>query len=93
MQDSSGVGVLSLLGRLPQDDAILAGLGEGQLSEPLHTVDVVAMDVTGREGWEVGRECWEAPGWDVTVLTCISYYCTAYLMNTTLHTICTALHI
>ena len=62
--------MFSFLRRLPQDDAVLARLGESQLPKPLHAVNVVTVDVTGGEGGKVGGECGEAP-----VGIYIAYYC------------------
>ena len=53
--------MLPLRWRLPEDNTVLTGLGEGQLPEPADTVHVVAMDVSCGEYWEVRREGGKAP--------------------------------
>jgi len=61
VQHSGGGSVLPLRRRLPEDNTVLTGLGEGQLPEPADTVHVVAMDVSCGEYWEVCRQSGKTP--------------------------------
>lgn len=65
MQHCGGGGgsVLPLRRRLPEDNTVLTGLGEGQLPEPADTVHVVAMDVSRGEYREVRRKGGKTPMW------------------------------
>ena len=54
-------GTVPFLGELPHDHTVLTGLGECQLPKPSHTVHVVTMDVTSREGGKVDGHCRETP--------------------------------
>ena len=61
MQHCGGGSVLPLWRWLPEDNAVLTGLREGQLPKPADTVHIVAMDVSCGEYREVRREGGKAP--------------------------------
>lgn len=59
----SGLGIAGLLPLrgFPHDHGILAGFGEGQLTKPSHTVHIVTVNVSCREGGEVDRDSRKTP--------------------------------
>lgn len=61
VQDGGRVGVLLLLGRLPEYNAVLTGLGESEIPKPPDTIHVVAVDISCGEGGEVHQDHRKTP--------------------------------